>query len=274
MNRTLMCALLACGATFATGAMAADLPSRVEAPAPYLAPAPVFTWTGFYVGAVAGGEFDPSNSNVTFTPSAGLPGSPNLNPAIGTNNTNFTGGLEAGYNWQAGSIVFGVEGDVDYLSGNNNLDGTFVSPAFFQPMFPNYSLAGGNSHIFGTIRGRLGFAVDRALFYVTGGAAFGGNRAPTTLTFLMPGGIACVPGCTFTSSNSNNSNVGAVLGGGMEYAFSDNWSAKIEYLHTFYGHGNVVYANGQSFGGVPQTFTLSNYSLDTNIIRAGLNYKF
>ncbi|HVB89327.1 MAG TPA: outer membrane beta-barrel protein [Beijerinckiaceae bacterium] len=250
MNRILMGALLACGATFATGAMAADLPARVEAPAPYIAPVPIFTWTGFYVGAVAGGEFDPSNTNATFTPN--FVGA-NLNPTANTSNTHFTGGLEAGYNMQVSSFVFGLEGDVDYLGGVNNLDGNYIS-GFYGP----YTISGGTNHVMGTIRGRLGFAVNRALFYVTGGAAFGGDRLPDSVT---------VAGLGFTRTTNNNS-VGAVLGGGIEYAFTNSWSAKVEYLHTFYGKGNVVYANG------PNTFTLSNYSFDQNIIRAGLNYHF
>jgi len=269
-----MGALLACGATFATGAMAADLPARVEAPAPYIAAIPVFTWTGFYIGVNAGAAFD-NNTDPTFTPSAGLPGSPSLNPAVGANNTDFTGGVEAGYNMQVNSFVFGVEGDIDYLGGNNNINGTFNSPAFYHPLFPSYTIAGATTnHLFGTIRGRLGFAVDRALFYVTGGAAFGGNQAPTSVTFNIEPPFGQIPAYTFNSQNTSNNEIGAVLGGGIEYAFTNNWSAKVEYLHTFYGKKNVVYANGVSFGGVPQTFTLSGDSLDTNIVRVGLNYKF
>lgn len=266
MNRTLMSALLASGAIFATGAMAADLPATMAAPAPYIAAVPVFTWTGFYIGALAGANFNNSNTP-TFTP-GGLPGSPNLLPAIGGNNdTSFTGGGEIGYNWQVNSFVFGVEGDIDYMGGNNNLNGTYTSPAFYA-FFPTYTIAGAtNNHLFGTVRGRLGWAVDRALFYVTGGAAFGGNQAPTSISFLNAGGVAC-GACVFNSSSSND-RVGAVLGGGIEYAFSNNWSAKVEYLHTFYGSSHVVYTNIAA-----QTFTTSGNNLDTNIARVGLNYKF
>ena len=266
MKRTLLCALLASGATIATGsAMAASLPSRVEAPPPYIAPVPIFTWTGFYIGVNAGAAFDPTN-NVTFTP-GGPPGSPNLNPAVGNNNTNFTGGVEAGYNWQVNSFVFGLEGDVDYLGGNNSLNGTFASPPFYA-LYPTYTLAGATrSHVFGTIRGRLGFAVDRALFYVTGGAAFSSQKAPTSIAFAMSNGVVCGP-CTFTGT-PNNQSVGAVVGGGIEYAFTNNWSAKVEYLHTFFGNKSVVYTNSAN-----QTFTMTNNNMDTNIVRAGLNYHF
>ena len=266
MKRIILSAALACGATFATGAMAADLPARVEAPAPYIAAIPVFTWTGFYIGVNAGAAFDPSNSNATFVQNFGPP-IEDLNPTVANNNTNFTGGVEAGYNMQVNSFVFGVEGDVDYLGGNNNLDGTYQfagNPALL------YTLAGGKNNVFGTIRGRLGFAVDRALFYVTGGAAFGGNQAPTSITFT--GGALPVPCpfCTFNSASKNN-DIGAVLGGGIEYAFTNNWSAKVEYLHTFYGNKSVVYTNAAIPG---QTYTLNNYSLDTNLVRVGLNYRF
>ena len=283
MNRKLMCAVLACGtALFAGSAMAADLPSRVAAPVPYLAPPPVFTWSGFYVGVVAGASFGSGNNNSqTFTPSANLPGSPNLNPNIGSNgnNTNFTGGGELGYNYQFNNIVLGLEGDVDYLgrrNGNNN--GTFQSPAFYTA-FPTYTLAGSsssNNRVFGTIRGRLGYAVDRALFFVTGGVAFGGEnqQPPSSLAFNNTAGVPC-GSCVFnsTGNNNNNSTVGAVVGGGIEYAFTPNWTAKVEYLRTLYGRKNntTVYANNAG-----QTFTLTGrgFNEDTNIVRVGLNYKF
>jgi outer membrane immunogenic protein len=266
MNRKLMCAVLAAGAaTFATGAMAADLPSSAPAPAPYIAPPPpVFTWTGVYVGVNAGVSFA-GNNNVTFSP-AGLPGSPSLNPSANST-AGFTGGGQIGYNWQINQFVVGVEGDLDYLQ-NHRLNGNFTSPAFFTA-FPTFGVNGGNQNqLFGTIRGRLGWAVDRALFYVTGGVAFNGNSAPNSLTFNPPGGVGSGRS-VFTATNNSNNDVGGVVGAGVEYAFTPNWTAKVEYLHTFFNNRNIVFANSAG-----QTFTTSGFNFDTNIVRVGLNYKF
>ena len=165
--------LSAAVAVMASGsAFAADLPSRTEAPpVPYIAAPPVFTWTGFYIGVNAGAAFG-SNNNSSFAPYgfSGGPGTAYL--SSGNNNTAFTGGGQVGYNWQTGSLVFGLEADFDYLGNNHNSVG--VPTGASAPYF--VAVNGNNDNFLGTVRGRFGYAVDRALFYVTGGLAYGGGN--------------------------------------------------------------------------------------------------
>jgi outer membrane immunogenic protein len=266
MNHKLLIAALATGtAMFATGAMAADLPSSAPPPVAYIAPAPVFTWTGFYVGVNAGASFN--GSDPTFYPNpATLGGAAPLSPTT-SSSAGFTGGGTIGYNWQVNQFVFGVEGDLDYL-GRTNVNGTY--PTTDVNGAGSYILSGGNQNqLFGTLRGRVGWAVDRALFYATGGVAFGGGSAPNTISFVNTAGGICAT-CVYTSTNGSNTNIGAVAGAGLEYAFTQNWSGKVEYLHTFYDNRTIVYANGH----LGQSFSTSGYNFDTNIVRVGLNYKF
>ncbi len=214
MKRALFCAaaLLA-----ASSVQAADLPRRQ--PAAFVAP-PMFTWTGFYLGLNAG------IIGVDFSKGAGfLDGKPG-----------FTGGITAGYNHQIGSVVLGVEGDYNYSGAG----GRGSVPLALQ-------VSRGELNSFGTIRGRLGLAFDRALIYGTGGYAFGSTK--------FNGGL-------LTGGNTQS---GYALGGGLEYAFTQNISAKAEYLYmplTAKGSGPVGVLAGTKAG------------IDANIVRAGVNYRF
>jgi outer membrane immunogenic protein len=243
--------------------MAADLPSAAPAPAPYIAPPPLFTWTGFYVGVNAGGNFE--GWAPSFAPT-GIAGGTTLLPDA-QQNGGFVGGGQIGYNWQVSQFVLGVEADLDYMS-ETNVNGRYNSPGFYQPVGggSTYTISGGRSNqLYGTVRGRLGWTWDRFLVYATGGAAFGGNASPSSIAFTTGSAGCAGAGCLY--SRSGNNDVGAVVGGGVEYAFAPNWTAKVEYLHTFYG--KTSYTNG--FG---QTFRSGSNDWDNNIVRAGLNYKF
>jgi outer membrane immunogenic protein len=267
MNRKHLCAVLAFGAaTFATGALAADLPSEAPAPAPYIAPPPpVFTWTGFYIGVNAGANFNGSQ-NPVFVPNAGLAGAAGLFPGV-TNTAGFTGGGQIGYNWQVSQFVFGLEGDADFLQ-RHNADGVF--PTVDDGPLGTFTVAGGRRNaVVGSIRGRIGYAVDRALFYAVGGVAFGGNSAPNKITFANGAGVVCAT-CVFNSTGNTNNNIGELVGAGVEYAFTPNWTGRVEYVHTFYNNKTITYANG-----VPgQAFTSNGFKFDTDVITVGLNYKF
>jgi outer membrane immunogenic protein len=151
-----------------------------------------------------------------------------------------SGGLAggtAGYNWQTGNVVFGFEGDVDWsrLTGSTT---TLCSAG----------CTTGNSWL-GTVRGRVGYTFDRLMPYVTGGLAFGDIKAST------PG----LPGAAQTQT-------GFAVGGGLEYALTNNWSVKAEYLRVDLGKFNC----GAGCGAGPT----DNVSLKTNVLRAGVNYRF
>ncbi len=204
-------------------AAAADLPPRT-APAPYYkAPAevPVYNWTGFYIGINGGGGFGRSqwDSTGSFNTSGGLVG--------GT----------VGYNYQFGQAVVGVEGDIDWA----DINGTTNTACPFGCKTTDNWLS--------TVRGRLGYAADRFMPFVTAGAAFGDIRAST-------------PGF----AGASNTEAGWTVGAGLEFAIAGNWTAKAEYLYVDLGKFNC----GISCGAL----ATDNVSFTTNIVRAGVNYRF
>ena len=208
-------------AAFASVASAADLSRRY--PPPPAAPiyAPVYNWTGFYIGVNGGGAFGHSNWD-----SAG--------------GFNLTGGLlggTIGYNWQPGSLVLGIESDLDWsgISGST----TNLCPLGCKTA---------NSWL-GTVRGRVGYAFDRIMPYVTGGLAFGNIKAST------PG----FPGI-------DNANTGWTVGAGLEVAIGGGWTAKAEYLFVDLGSANCGFNCG--------ALVNDNISFRASIVRGGLNYRF
>lgn len=200
-------------ALLATGAIAADLPRKSAPAAPAFTRAPVFTWTGFYVGVNAGYGF------------GGLTG-----PGSGAfkDPSGFVGGGQIGYNYQINQVVVGLETDLQY----SDISGTSAA-------------AGSKGRIpyFGTVRARAGVAFDRFLPYLTAGYAYGGSN----LT---------VPGI-----NTKTMHHGYVVGGGIEYAFSNNVTAKIEGLYMDLGEKSVLAATRK-------------IGFEGGIVRAGVNYKF
>ena len=188
-------AILAC----AGAAQAADLPSRRAPQSDYYAPAPVFTWTGFYLGLNAGygwGSFTGGSEQLLGKPSG------------------FSGGITGGFNYQmAQNFVLGIEGDWD-LSG--------VSDRRELPFFGFNG--GGKVTSLATVRARVGYAADRALLYVTGGVAMGSVSVNVNDWRAVP----------FFGSNSSFS-AGWALGGGLEYAFTDHISGKAEYIFSALG---------------------------------------
>jgi outer membrane immunogenic protein len=204
-------------------AAAADLQ---RAPAPYYpTKAPVYvpySWTGFYIGVNGGGGLGRSawDSTGSFNTSGGLVG--------GT----------VGYNYQFGQVVAGVEGDIDWADLNGSTT-TVTCPLGCKT----------SDTWLATARGRLGYAADRFMPFVTGGAAFGDIRAAT-------------PGF----SGSTTTNTGWTLGAGLEFAIAGNWTAKAEYLYVDLGKTNCGLSCGPAL--------TNNVSFTTNLVRGGVNYRF
>lgn len=197
MKRMLLAALALAAGALAGPAAAADLGGRYPQQ-PYLkAPAynPLFSWTGFYLGLNGGGGWGRSSWD-----RAG--------------NVDLSGGVlggTAGFNWQMGQVVLGVEADADW----SGVGGTTLAACAPGCTTQNDWL--------GTLRGRLGYAFDRFLPYVTGGLAAGDVRATT-------------PGF----AGASQTNLGWTLGAGLEVAIAGNWSAKAEYLHVDLGSFNCA----------------------------------
>jgi outer membrane immunogenic protein len=258
-------ALLASAAILTAGsAFAADLPARVAAPAPYVAAPPIFTWTGFYVGVNAGAGFNNRNNGyvtngfgtTTFVTSSGFGNG---------NDVGFTGGGQVGYNWQFGTFVAGIEADINYLDRGNG--GTSVVTSTTNGVTTTYNFHRGDSNNwFGTVRGRLGIAFDRFLPYITGGWAFGGKNGGVNGTYIVGNGASTA----FVGSGDSGSSSGWTLGGGVEYAWTNNMSLKLEYLHVDLGnHNNNLYL----VNGGTQYFSFHNDN-KFDVVRAGLNWRF
>jgi len=259
MKRTLLAAT-ALGFTLSASAFAADLPSR-KAP-PYIPPPPPPVWTGFYGGLNLGGGWAAGGGQNSLLPYADprcalspanffiLPGGGNT-----SNNTGgVVGGAQIGYNYQFGnSFLVGVEADFQGTSLTGGNSGNNIA-AYASPLLPAGGVLvplatgnGGNIGLpwFGTVRGRAGYLVTPTLLvYGTGGFAYG----------------------EVTAFNFSNTRTGWTAGGGVEWMFHPNWSAKIEYLYTDLSGGGATGGWGWNYG--------YHRHPQINVVRAGVNYHF
>jgi outer membrane immunogenic protein len=227
--------------------------ARTYTKAPAMVVDPAYNWSGFYVGLNAGYSQETANFNVTPLPQ----------PAAGTppfvNNLSpkgFLGGAQAGYNWQSGSFVFGIEADI----AGGNVKGSGATVALPGPFFSNVSSA---LDVLSTVRGRVGVAFDRVLFYGTGGLAVGSVR-----DYANNNGGGNNP---YIGSN-NSVRVGYAAGGGIEYGVTQNWSAKVEAL--YYNLGSTSFIGNLS--PPDPTFSIANRVSphDGYVARLGVNYRF
>ena len=252
MYRKLLMASVGAMALTGSAAFAADL-----APPPvYVPPAPIFTWTGIYIGGQIGYAWASGNNNFTgFDPFFGPAGGTFLSTSAGGTPSGVIGGANVGYNYQINHWVFGIEGSVDGTSLSNTAvlgfpDGTALT-------------AHTKADIQGSIRGRLGVAWDRALIYATGGVAFGGFN--TDVSILNP----AVP--FFANGNVSNTRVGWTVGGGIQYAITNNWSVRAEYRYTNWG----TLSDGRLAAvAAPGVFFNGNRHLNQNQVQVGFDYKF
>jgi outer membrane immunogenic protein len=272
----------------AGSAFASDLPSRKEAPI-YIPPPPPPLWTGFYGGLNIGGGWDNGGGSTGYSayydPKFAIGSSPSYwqrghwQPGQGwqpghrvTDPANLffvpngnslgtaggvVGGAQVGYNYQFGQFVIGVETDFQGTSisgGGNNASQSLITSPYYntrvggsQFLAPIGALTRANTSLewFGTVRGRVGYLfIPTLLIYGTGGFAYGQVDA-------------------FGFSNTAT---GWTAGGGAEWLFAPNWSAKIEYLYVSLSNNNWNGDGGFNFG--------SNYNPQFNVVRAGVNYHF
>jgi outer membrane immunogenic protein len=246
--------------------LAADL-SR---PPAYKAPpiAPVFSWTGCYIGATAGGVWGKSDASweATTGPTGfNAPGAAAIDSqtAASFSSSGFTGGGELGCNYQFNPwLVFGVEGDFEYTGLRDSASGVVVSGRDTAPFTESFS-----SRWLSTVRGRVGIANGQWLFFGTGGAAFANPTFSDTITF-GPGNPG--PLGSINAASSSGTLTGWTAGGGAEWFFMPQWSVKAEYLHVDFGTTNFTSANSA----VPTATILHSHTLTEDIGRAGINFHF
>jgi outer membrane immunogenic protein len=248
--------------TAAAVALAVGIPSLAYAdgmPASRAAVTPPFTWTGFYAGLNLGYGWNDDDKTIilrnggAFTPCSSVTSS----CATSIFPQGWFGGGQFGYNWQSGPWVIGVETDIQ----GADIDSDVHHRAIFLPMVTGTDFINAHRDIdfFGTVRGRVGYAFDRALIYATGGFAYGGVT-DKLVVFNSTGGT--------TVLSRDDTQTGYTVGAGIEFAFASSWSAKFEYQYIDLGDERLIdrthltALNTTRFGDHADTF------------RVGLNYRF
>jgi outer membrane immunogenic protein len=227
---------------------------------------PQFSWTGFYVGANAGyGWGDLSTSEFTTAPNpVGIFPSP---PNVSSNGKGFVGGIQAGYNYQIGRFVIGLEADYS-LSG---ISGTGVGMLPFAGGVPGYHLTTVVQEIpwFATMRGRLGFSpADRFLLTASAGLAVGRTQVANGTMPVFPGDDCNNTSCA--SGSASGVSIGWAAGGVLEYALWQNVTIKSEYLFVDLGSRSMTYPVTLSGGNTVTTKS----DFRAHIARVGLNFKY
>jgi outer membrane immunogenic protein len=247
----------------------ADLPAKPYTKAPPPPPPPPFSWSGFYVGANIGGAWARNGWR---------------DPLFLTNfyNSNgvFIGGGQMGGNYQIGNFVIGGEWDFDWAPNNKNtrvlvpgfaatvaaLPSLPFAPASTGPAPSVPSPITGINHWITTVAARFGYAVDHWLFYGKAGGGWIGNNNWTITDVTTGVSLTCG---NFTNNCGNNA--GWLVGAGYEYAFTNNWTVRLEYDYLFLGHRTLVIpATAPLLAG--DTFTSNNGNVQ--MVRVGVNYLF
>ena len=279
------------GSALLTGiltASAADMAVKA-APIP-MAPA-AFSWTGFYIGANVGGAWTPNSGGSDFGPL--FPPFIVLPPAVAIptvipgqlaslvgdgRRSGVIGGGQIGYNWQVNQFVLGVEADAvgTGLRGSTaSASRTIGAPIFAVPVTQTVTVDFGHVEWMASFRGRAGFAVNQALFYVTGGGAvaeFGGSRT----TLVNGPGISVPAAGTYVATNGGSTTRwGWTVGGGIEWAFNQNWSVAGEYRYTDFGNRGSTFDIPSGLAAAPIFFTgTASSRLTVEQATFRLNYRF
>lgn len=222
--------LLASAALLATPAIAADMP--VKAPAAYAAPAPMFNWTGFYVGAHVGAGW--SNVDARFS---------GVTPAWDHDGDGWFGGAQLGYNVQAGAFVYGIEGDGSW--GKIDGDTRCPNPAF---------RCGSDAKQLYSIRGRAGFTAMDSRTLIYGTAGWGWAEIKYSALPIAGG---------FRNTVWND---GPVVGAGVEFAATPNWTWKLEYMAYLF--------DGKTISDAPLASGTARVDPTIQTVKLGVNYKW
>ncbi len=246
-------------------AMAADMPLKSLPP-----PAPIFTWTGCYLGGSLGGIWRTTDnvlvgvvdggSGVGAAVTAGA-----IPTAFDTGGLGWIAGGQGGCNYQAGGWVTGMETD---FSSGHNVSATVTTNV--PPFLPLTSSVSQDMSWIGTTRGRLGWAWGNVLLYGTGGLAYANTSYAYAVSDVGGGGTTSV------AASDSATQLGWTAGGGLEWGFGA-WSLKGEYLYYNLGVHTLTAACSTALGGCagPAPTVFSTHFHDSgSIARVGLNYRF
>ena len=236
-------------------------------PAPAYAPAPGFSWSGFYVGANVGytwgkHDWDPATATITAAGSGGPAGTSYFFKTDTDSDSSFIGGGQVGYNWQFRQWVIGAEADLQRQSISNAITLSGNTPYAGGPFVAGDTFSATTNWL-GTLRARAGVALDRFLVYGTGGFAFG--QVETNACYV--GGFCW---------SDKQIHAGFVVGAGAEFAVTNNVSLKVEYDYVDLGHESHNLGSFTNSGpGLSGTYGVSaDVDYRSHILRAGANYRF
>jgi outer membrane immunogenic protein len=246
----------------ASAASAADLGTR--APVYTKAPvyAPVSNWTGLYIGGNVGYGWGNGNTDAAFPTISSIP-----TGSVDSNGNGVIGGGQIGYNWQVGSLVTGLEADIQGsgINGTGNLSGfTFAA----SPIGPTVFSSTSKLSWFGTVRGRLGVSLaPTLLLYGTGGLAYGNlsNSASTLVDNIFQ---------DVWPASISQTKTGWAAGAGAEWMFAPGWSAKLEYLHLDLGSASATTSDQAAIPLAAALTTTYAWHNRFDTVRFGVNYHF
>jgi outer membrane immunogenic protein len=250
---------LAAAAAILIATTAAGSAADMAVKAPYAASAPIWNWTGFYIGGHVGAGWGTTETTLDSIAAPGVPLTPAGLALTQNSRSGFLGGGQIGYNFQSGWAVFGVQADIAGM----DVKGT-------TPCLVTFSCTA-KSDWLATVSGRFGGVVaDKTLVYVKGGAAW----LNTTHSFSVPtgavfGGIGLGG---FGGVSAESTALGWLLGFGAEYAFTQNWSAFIEYDYMDFDKKNVAF--NLTVPGAGTVVANTSIQNKLSIAKIGLNYKF
>lgn len=215
-------------------------------------------WTGFYVGLNAGAAFNDSSYKIKPSGDNALVGLPSASGDF--DDTTFTGGVEAGYNYQINNFVIGLETDFNYNGIDESEHG---SRTISEDSRFTYTVKQDVDY-FGTLRARLGYTpTSTLLLYATGGLAYGHVSSSSKVLFTYDG--------EKYSDSESSVRSGWTIGGGLEYALSCKWSIKAEYLYVDLGSQSLK--DGNQFCGESCSYK-TDIKTREHVARFGINYKF
>ncbi len=236
-------------------AAAADLPST-KGPPVYVPAPPVFSWTGLYLGAQVGAAWNSGGFDDSADPNIEIQSVPYFH----TNDTGVIAGGHIGYNYQISQFVLGVEGSFSYI-GIDRTDEVAASDStgYFST----------RQNWIGTIGARIGYAFDRVLIYADGGAAFTRYNISESNNW---------DAFNYSSDYAGgHTRVGWTVGGGIEYALTDNWIVGVDYKYYDFGSRNLSSGyftppyDGQPAG---PGFDVFRVHESENSVTARVSYKF
>jgi len=222
---------------------------------------PVSNWSGFYIGGNLGYGWGNGNTDFSFL----LPLANGLN-SLGVRSTGVIGGAQAGYNWQMGSLVTGLEADIQG-SGIKGSASAVPTLSTGQVAVGNLMSSEPKLSWFGTVRGRLGVTVTpELLLYGTGGLAYGHLNA--SANYSQPDDVSTRN--DVAPASISKTKVGWTAGAGAEWMFAHDWSAKLEYLYLDLGSDSAI----GNFGPADPVNIRYTWHTQENITRVGVNYHF